>query len=124
LTERSPSGMLRTAVTVLAGATLWAPCAYSALDLPLIGRTADDLPADLEDRTTAPLEQRTLGPAQHQRPAAEHVSRARAAELARQKYGGRILDVRWTGTDYRVKLLQSGNVRIVTIADDPNNKAQ
>lgn len=121
---RRASATWRNAVTLLVGVALWAPSAHAALDLPLVGRAAEDIPVEFERRTESALEPRTLRPARRETPAAEYVSRARAAELARQQYGGRVLDVRWTGTDYRVKLLQSGNVRIVTIADDPNNNAQ
>lgn len=50
---------------------------------------------------------------------AQHLSRAQAAAQARELHGGRVLSVRWTGHDYRVKLLRQGEVRIVRIADAP-----
>lgn len=50
---------------------------------------------------------------------AQHVNRAQAAAQARDQHGGRVLSVRWTGDDYRVKLLRRGEVRIVRIADAP-----
>lgn len=102
----------------------WAPCAYSELDIPFVDRAAGDIPVELDSRTDSLMDRRTLPSAQREAPAPEHVSRAQAAEQARQQYGGRVLDVRWTGSHYRVKLLQSGNVRIVTIADDPITNAQ
>lgn len=45
------------------------------------------------------------------------MSRAEAAQSAREIYGGRILAVRWTGRHYRVKLLRDGEIRFITLQD-------
>ncbi|MBY8965731.1 hypothetical protein KHP57_08415 [Algiphilus sp. NNCM1] len=103
---------------------LCSPVAHAALDLPLVGRAGASLHEAMDQPSIeSPAKGRTVYPSPHDMPAAQHVTRARAADLARKQYGGRVLDVRWTGADYRVKLLRSGSVRIVTIADIPDNKA-
>lgn len=51
--------------------------------------------------------------------AARHLNRSQAAAVARRQHGGRVLAVRWTGKDYRVKLLRGGEVRIVHVPDAP-----
>lgn len=122
MTSRPRHIRLHLAILMGTFSFAWTPGAYSALDLPLVGRAAGDIPVEVDRRTDDLMDRRTLPPAQRETHAAEHVSRAQAAERARKQYGGRVLDVRWTGTHYRVKLLHSGNVRIVTIADEPNNK--
>lgn len=110
---------------MLAICALFSPSVHSALDLPLVGGAGKPLPEAIDRPSIESREEgRAVHPMQHNRPAAQHITRARAADLARKLHGGRVLDVRWTGTDYRVKLLQSGSVRIVTIADIPDNKAQ
>ncbi|WP_420427131.1 hypothetical protein [Algiphilus sp.] len=110
---------------MIATCALFSPSAQSALDLPLVGRAGEALPEPMERPSVElPEAGETVRPMQHDIPDAQFITRARAADLARKQYGGRILDVRWTGTDYRVKLLRSGSVRIVTIADIPDNKAQ
>lgn len=43
--------------------------------------------------------------------------RAEAAERARTEHGGRVLSVRWTGQNYKVKLLDKGEIRTVTVED-------
>lgn len=118
------SGVRFGTALALAASALWTPIAFSALDMPLVGRAGEHL-TDTEDPTLRPsIEQRSLRPTPRGASGAQYVSRAQAAALAREQFGGRVLDVRWTGADYRVKLLQAGSVRIVTIADIPDNKAE
>lgn len=54
-----------------------------------------------------------LGPALPRQ--GEGKTAAQAAREARERYGGRVLSVSKSGNGYRVKLLEDGNVRVVTI---------
>ncbi|MCK5768879.1 hypothetical protein [Algiphilus sp.] len=60
-----------------------------------------------------------IGDAMHRSREPRFLNRAQAAERARRDHGGRVLSVGWTGSEYRVKLLRQGEVRIVSVPDAP-----
>lgn len=60
-----------------------------------------------------------MGDAMHRSREPQFLNRAQAAERARRDHGGRVLSVGWTGSEYRVKLLRKGEVRIVSVPDAP-----
>ena len=50
----------------------------------------------------------------------QSMSREQAANIVRQRDGGRILDIRPRGDGYRVKTLRNGRVRVYEIDGDEN----
>ena len=51
----------------------------------------------------------------------QSISREQAANIVRQRNGGRILDIRPRGNGYQVKTLRNGRVRVHEVNGDENN---
>lgn len=43
------------------------------------------------------------------------ISREKAADIARKRYGGKLLDVQRSQQEYRVKVIKNGRVRVLNI---------
>ena len=52
----------------------------------------------------------------------QSISREQAARIARERNGGRILDIRPRGNGYEVKTLRNGRVRVYEILEDENKE--
>ena len=51
----------------------------------------------------------------------QSISREQAANIVRQRNGGRILDIQPRGNGYQVKTLRNGRVKVYEINGDENN---